>query len=266
MVDPLYLPITDAQEARAMLDELPMALEPNRFVEFVMGFPRRYLVNTPRVDIVKHYLLMQSRGARPLISSLNREAGRWKLSVITRDRSCLFSNVAGSLSCFGANISSAEAFANANSVVLDTFQFIDRETVFASNKKVQEFQAFLESVVEGEVSLSERFQERIDQVQIDEDRPLRICLDDGSHPSATCLSIDFPDHFGHLYLVGRTISEAGVDIDMAYVKIEGRDVHDQFYLTRRGEKLSDGLQQDLERRLIDLGHRFRRPAPAKALA
>ncbi|HSR52017.1 MAG TPA: hypothetical protein VLV83_14395 [Acidobacteriota bacterium] len=262
MVDPLYLPITDAGEARAMLDELPMALDPKRFVEFVMGFPRRYLVNTPRVDIVKHYLLMQSRAGRPLISSLNREPGRWKLSVITKDRSGLFSNVAGALSCFGANISSAEAFANANSVVLDTFQFVDREHVFSNNKRQQEFQAFLEDVVEGRANLSDRFQGRMEQVKIDENRPLEVCLDNHSHPSATSLSVNFPDHFGHVYLVGRTISEAGVDIEMAYINIDGRDIHDRFYLTCRGEKLAKSLQEVLERRLTDLGHSFQHHAEA----
>ena len=59
MLDSLSSPITETLEVEALLDELPIAVERGHFIDFVRGFPRKYLVTTPRVEIVKHYFLME---------------------------------------------------------------------------------------------------------------------------------------------------------------------------------------------------------------
>ncbi len=264
MSDSLHLPITDEGEARALLDELPVAVDAERFVEFVMGFPRRYLVKTPRVEIVKHFLLMQSRANRPLISSLSPEQGSWKLCVVAEDRDYLFSNVAGSLSCFGMNISAAEAIGNANAIVLDTFHFSDEDGAFADSRKQQDFQAYLERVLSGEEDLRKRFEKRLGQVCIHDCDPIRVEVDNDTHPRATRMMVDFPDHFGHLYLVSQCLSEHGASIEMAYVEIEGGRIRDDFYLTFDGAKLDEGLRIRMEAELIELGHRFHRSGSPSA--
>ena len=123
MGEAIYLPITEPEEIVALLDELPLAVDRDSFVGFVRGFPRGYLVNTPRLEIVKHYLLRQNLGDKQVISSLSPQNGFWRLLLLTRDRRKLFSRITGTLSCFGMDISLAEAFSNANSMVLDTFMF-----------------------------------------------------------------------------------------------------------------------------------------------
>src|SRR5207245_873124 len=123
------------------------------FGRFVLGFPRRYLEETPRAEVVKHYALAGSLGTRPVISSLARSDTLWKLCVITRDRRFLFSRIAGALSCSGMDIVAAEAFTNASALVLDTFRFRDDDGGFEESGPRRRFQVFLEEAVEGKVEL-----------------------------------------------------------------------------------------------------------------
>ncbi len=224
------LPITDVSEVEALLEELPIAVQGERFTRFVLGFPRKYLISTPRAEIVKHYLLVESLADRPVISSLAKEGALWKLCLVTGDRKFLFSRLAGTLSYFGMHIVTAEAFANVNSLVLDTFHFADRKSYFAETNPRQNFQHFLEEAVQGKTDLESLLKTR--------------------------LILDCPDHFGLLYLVSRCISEEGHNIEMAYVETPGNRAYDCFYLSHRGGKLSESMQRELRTRLKHLGERL----------
>ena len=250
------LPITDVSEVEALLEELPIAVQGERFTRFVLGFPRKYLISTPRAEIVKHYLLVESLADRPVISSLAKEGALWKLCLVTGDRKFLFSRLAGTLSYFGMHIVTAEAFANVNSLVLDTFHFADRKSYFAETNPRQNFQHFLEEAVQGKTDLESLLKTRLNQVSIPDNEGLQVELDNHIHPSATRLILDCPDHFGLLYLVSRCISEEGHDIEMAYVETPGNRAYDCFYLSHRGGKLSESMQRELRTRLKHLGERL----------
>jgi [protein-PII] uridylyltransferase len=259
VIDSGDLPIEDPAEVHAFLRDLPIALD-RKFVDFVLGFPRKYLAGTPRTEIVKHYGLMAGLGGRPVISSLARDGTLWKLSLITRDRQFLFSRIAGALSGSGMNIVSAEAFANANDVVLDTFRFSDDERRFDVDEERRRFQGFLEDAVVGKVELEPLLRPRLERLAPAPGETLGLQMDNQSHPTATRLRLDCRDRFGLLYLVSRTISETGHDIEMASVQTPGHRVHDEFYLTQGKRKLDERAQEDLTRRLTDLGERYFREA------
>lgn len=259
VIDSGDLPIEDPAEVQAFLRDLPLALD-RKFVTFVLGFPRKYLAGTPRNEIVKHYGLMASLGARPVISSLARDGALWKLSLIARDRQFLFSRIAGALSGSGMDIVAAEAFANASALVLDTFHFADGERRFDVDEERRRFQGFLEDAVVGKVELAPLLRPRLERLEPAPAETLAVSMEDDGHPTATRLRLDCRDRFGLLYLVSRTISEADCDIEMASVQTPGQRVHDEFYLTRGGGKLDAGAQADLAGRLARLaGAYFRRP-------
>jgi [protein-PII] uridylyltransferase len=255
VIDSGDLPIEDPREVQAFLRDLPIALD-RKFVDFVLGFPRKYLAATPRTEIVKHYALMAGLRDRPVISSLARDAGLWKLALITRDRQYLFARIAGALSSAGMNIVTAEAFANASDVVLDTFRFADAEGRFEVDQERRQFQGFLEDVVEGKVELEPLLRPRLAALEKAPGETLDVRLDDESHPTATRLRLDCRDRFGLLYLVSREISAAGSDIEMASVRTPGERVHDEFYVTRGGQRLDRAMQEDLAARLARLGRRY----------
>lgn len=250
------MPVTDAEEAASLLQHLPIALDREKFLRFVIGFPREYLINTPRNEIVKHYFLFESLPGKQVISSLSLQQDLWKLSLVTLDRHSLFSRICGTLSCFGMNIVSAKAFANANSLVLDTFFFSDPEEAFTQEEQRRHFQHFLEEVVEGKKDLEPLLESRLKRMSPSAPQEWAVEFEIESHPSATLLLLDCHDHFGLLYRVARCISAEGHDIEMAYVQTPGRRVHDEFYLSHEGSKLSPAMQENLKQKLIGLGKEY----------
>ncbi len=254
--DSLLLPIEDETEAQELLRELPLSVDPALFVSFIMGFPRRYLLNTPRVEIVKHFLLWRSLGDGDLASSFSPEPAGWILCVIAQDRTHLFSRIAGSLSCFGMNILSAGAFANAHAIALDTFRFTDPSKNFGEREQRRRFQAFLEGAVSGAVDLEEHFRKQADRIGVLDASSIRLTFENDSHPTATKVEVDFPDHFGHLYLISSCISALGAQIEIAYIEIDQERIRDTFYLSRDGKKLTASFEEDLRARLIALGQRY----------
>src|SRR6266545_4998168 len=227
-----YLPITDEREVRTFLDRIPLAVDRERFTRFVLGFPHHYLAATSPVEIVKHFALVTSLGRRPAISALAREGSLWKLVVVAADRRYLFARIAGSLSSFGANIVSAEAFANTESVVLDTFTLSDARGRLEEPEERRRLQVFLEGVIEGRVDLEQALQ---GESEWPEPGGMSLALewDDEAHPTCTLLRL----------------SAAGCNIEIAHIETPGGEVRDEFYLTKGGAKLTDDHKRDLERTL-----------------
>jgi [protein-PII] uridylyltransferase len=254
-----YLPVTEPGEVREFLARLPLAVDRDHFTRFCLGFPRRYLATTSPVEIVKHYALVESLGGRAAISSLSRENDLWKLCLIARDRTFLFSAIAGSLSLFGVNIVGAEAFANSNAMILDTFTFQDLEKRIEDGAERRRFQAFVEEVAEGKRDLEAELHGRRPGASLDGRPALALAWEDEAHPAATLLKVRGPDRFGLLYDLSRLLSDAGCSIEIAHIETVGGAVRDDFYLTRSGGKLDDESKSTLAARLTALGR-----APAAA--
>ena len=256
-----YLPVTEPEEVRDFLARLPLAVDREHFTRFCLGFPRRYLATTSPVEIVKHYALVESLGSRAAISSLSRESDLWKMCLLARDRTFLFTSIAGTLSLFGINIVGAEAFANRSAIILDTFTFQDVEKRIEDGAERRRFQAFVEEVAEGKRDLdAELAGRRSSSTPII--RPLAVAWDDDAHPLATLLKVRGPDRFGLLYDLSRLLSEAGCSIEIAHIETVGGSVRDDFFLTRGAQKLDPETKAGLTAGLISVGRAEGSPAPS----
>jgi len=238
------LPVTDEREVRAFLERLPLAVDRDRFTRFVLGFPHHYLRSTSPVEIVKHFGLVESLGSRAASSSLSREGALWRLVVVAADRSCLFARLAGSLTVFGANIVSAEAFANTQGLILDTFALADTAGRFESPEERRRFQGYLESVIVGRVDLETEVPP--ESRPLLQDAGLRLLWDDEAHPTATLLRVTGRDARGLLYAMSRRLSDAGANIEIAHITTENGEVRDTFYLTAEGRKLGEETKKRVE--------------------
>ena len=240
------LSTADEGEAEAFLRRLPLRVDPERFVSFARGFPRRYLSKTPPLEVVRHYGLMEGLGRRAVITSLAREGSLWQLCVVARDRSFLFAHIAGSLSAFGMSIVAAEAFANANALVLDTFRFADPGGRFEGDGERRAFQALLEEATSGRASLPEPPDSGAAAGS------LQPVFDDDAHPQFTRLVVEGPDRFGLLFRLARALSESGCSIEVAYIATPGSGVHDEFFLSEGGGRLRAETKEALGAKLRGL--------------
>jgi [protein-PII] uridylyltransferase len=245
-------PIADPREVEAFLRGLPIAVDRGEFLGLVLGFPRRYLERTPAAEVVRHYALVRSLGARGVVSTLSRQAGGWRLWVLARDRSYLFSRIAGALSCSGLSIAAAEAFTNANALVLDSFECVDPKGSLEGPDAPRQFQRFLERVICGSEDVEPLLEPRLPGLKLPPGTELRASWDDDSHPMATRLSLSAPDRFGLLYLVTRALSHASCNIEMAEVATPDGCALDAFYLTRDAARLRESDRRAIEQAFADL--------------
>jgi [protein-PII] uridylyltransferase len=237
-----FLPITDEREVHAFLDRIPVRIDRERFTRFVLGFPHRYLELTPAVEMVAHFALVSALGGRAAASRLARDGAGWKLVVVAGDRSFLFSRIAGSLTFFGADIVSAEAFSNSQALILDTFSIADTRGRFEQPEEGRRFQAFLESVITGEVDLERELASLGGPVRT----ALVLDWDDDVHPEATRLVVSGADAFGLLHAITRGISDAGCGIEIAHVETHGGRIRDTFFLTAAGAKVGPEQRRAVE--------------------
>lgn len=250
-IDALQKPIVDPAEVTEFLRGLPLAKDPG-LARFILGFPHKYLAETPRAEIVKHYALAGSLGAKPVISSLARAGALWKLCVITRDRRFLFSTIAGALSSSGMDIVAAEAFANAGAVVLDTFHFRDDEGRFEDDALRRRFQVFLEEAVEGKADFEPALRQRLERRPAPPAGRFAVEMNDEPELGTTRLRLSGPDRFGLLYLFTRRLSEAGADIGQATIDTQDGRVRDEFLITRDGAPLGPEGRAEVDRALAGL--------------
>ena len=209
---------------------------------FLEGLPRRYLQLFDPEAIYRHVRLSRDIHPDELHLALGQKRSAWEMTVVTLDKPFLFSNICGVLSSFGMDILRGHAMTNPNGLVLDVFQFTDRERFLELNGDARE-QIFrlLEEVVSGRTSVTERLRGR--EQSLVHRRPARVVpvvhCDNDSSKRFTILDITADDAFGLLYRISRTISQHGCDVDLVLIATEGHKAIDVFHITKAGAKLSE---------------------------
>jgi [protein-PII] uridylyltransferase len=92
---------------------------------FLEGLPQRYLQTRLPEQIRNHFQMALALDQDNVQLDLRPNRQLFDLTVITRDRTRLFADVAGALAAWGMNIVKAGAFSNEAGVIVDSFHFTD---------------------------------------------------------------------------------------------------------------------------------------------
>src|SRR5262249_11279960 len=154
-----------------------------------------------------------------------RKDSGWELTVLTRDRPFLFSNISGVLSSFGMDILRGFAFTKATGLVLDMFHFHDEERFLELNREGDaELLRGLDLVVRGQTDVAVRLKGREEGAfrrRLPGFAPVIHC-DNESSRRYTIVEIVVEDALGLLYRMSRAMSELGCDVDQVLIATEGR--------------------------------------------
>jgi [protein-PII] uridylyltransferase len=234
--------------ARAQPDERK-ALE--RFVE---GFPERYVRTRPSKVIYEQFRMAQQLKSEAVQLDFEYAPDTSEIALVSRDRPGLFAAITAALAAWGMNVVTAEAFANAEGVVVDSFRFQDTFRTLELNESERErFVASVHDVVDGRVSaeamLSGRRRGRRKSPRVVVETSVEF--DDGASATSTLMQVVAQDVPGLLRTISVTLSEMRFNVEVALVDTEGETAIDVFYLTQSGNRLTATQKRELRAALLD---------------
>jgi [protein-PII] uridylyltransferase len=229
---------------------------------FIKGFPSRYLRTHTLADIRTHLQLYEFSRDTGVAVQLDAVGGVYRATIVARDRPALFASLAGGLSSFGMDILKAEAFSNAQGLVLDTFVFADSKRTLELNPTENDrLRQTLEDIALGQLDAQRLLDGRLLAGRPLEERAAgshhkkrtvepRVHFDPDACDTATLVEIIAEDRPGLLYDLSAAFSAAGCNIDVVLIDTEGHKAIDVFYVATNGGKLASNLVDELSRTLL----------------
>jgi [protein-PII] uridylyltransferase len=233
-----------------------LALAPGRQAQveqFLEGFPERYVSTRTPETMLQHFEMTQHFAEEPFQMAFQHGASVSEITLVTQDRPRLFAGMAAALAGWGMNVVTADAFANAGGVIVDSFRFTDTFRTLELNESERErFVASVRDLVAGRSSVEtllsgrRRARRKAPRMVVE----TKIEFDAAASSHSTLLQVIAQDIPGLLRAISATLSGRGFNVEVALVDTEGEMAIDVFYLTSQGGRLKESQELELRDALV----------------
>jgi [protein-PII] uridylyltransferase len=226
---------------------------PTEPLDALLGaLPERYLLANRPESVVKHALVVATRGARVVhlerVPSRHPEAA--ELCIVADDRPGLLAAIAAAITASGLEVLAAQVYSHpvgAEREALDLFWVRDRGGgVDGVDAALPRLARDLEEVCTGRSSPEELLRSRIGSPSPWRERPspavpTEVLFDDRASPRHSVVEVYAKDRGGLLYALANALQELGLSITLSKINTEGARVADVFYVTESdGSKIVPG--------------------------
>ena len=228
--------------------------ERRRMKRFLRGLPERYLRTHTGEEIYRHARLASTLQPGGAAVDSNREHGELEIVVLAWERPFLFASLCAAIASFGLNIEHAEAFANDDGIILDTFRVSSVSNMTPGeieDRVLKHFEQRLRRVAEGNLDVRELIRRRAPiSYRRRNAEPPRVSFDNDTSSRATIFYVQAPDRSGLLYDLSSVFSQHECDIDVVLCQTQGHRAIDVFYLRQADAKLSVRTCRQLQEELV----------------
>ncbi|MFQ3670158.1 MAG: [protein-PII] uridylyltransferase [Verrucomicrobiia bacterium] len=257
-----------AQVIERVRSALPREISAEEVMVHFASLPASYITRTNEPLLAEHLKLVHEffksqveADADPLAPALGwvdrPSANHSEVTVVTWNRSRLFTKIVGAFSVAELNILSANILTRDDDIVIDTFRVANERGEAASDRRDREtFRKTLKaSLTDPDFDLDAAMAEvkaRARSKGLREDAfPIRLRLDNESSEGFTLLHVQAPDRIGFLYDLSECLAELEVGITYAHITTEKGAALDTFYLAEAegGQIQGEARQQRILRAL-----------------
>ncbi|MEZ5363498.1 MAG: [protein-PII] uridylyltransferase [Bryobacterales bacterium] len=216
---------------------------------FLKGFPLRYLRTQSPEQIKVHYEMRRELAEKSAIVHVERRDQLYDVAVVAWDRPFLFASLCGAMAGFGLNIERAEAFANEEGVILDTFSVAMSESRGGEmdETEMRSLARTLKRVVDGREDVRNVLSKRKKLFGPRGRMPIEpeVAFDNEASSRASIFHVIAEDRTGLLFDLTSAFSHHGYDIEVVLIETQGRKAIDVFYVVGPGGKLSEDECREL---------------------
>lgn len=238
------------------LEQATDQAEREHLKRFLRGFPERYVRTRTPEQVRRHAELASTMEAGRATAKCVWEDGHLEVLVLSPDRPFLFASLCAGITAAGGDIVSAEAFANEDGIVLDSFRVAPNTTAGDLRQidpaQVEELELRLQGLAEGTIDASSLRQWRARAPYSRRNgEPPSVSFDNDTSARATIFFVNTADRPKLLHDLASACSNRECDIDVVLSHTQGSLAMDTFYLTQRGEKLPDKICELLKDDLLE---------------